>query len=126
MFLGTHLVLQAMLDAGRGAIVNMASAAALVGVRDRAAYSASKGTVVAFTRQVAVQYAGTGVRFRFVCPGALDSPWIRRVLNRAKQSAPGVGEPAADGPARDAGGDCHLDHFSSLRTTPLSSPVPPW
>jgi NAD(P)-dependent dehydrogenase (short-subunit alcohol dehydrogenase family) len=72
-----------MLDAGRGAIVNMASAAALVGVRDRAAYSASKGAVVAFTRQVAVQYAGTGVRCNCVCPGTVDSPWVGRLLNQA-------------------------------------------
>ena len=83
VFLGTHLVLPSMLDAGRGAIVNTASAAALVGVRDRASYSASKGAVIAFTRQVAVQYAGTGVRCNCVCPGTVDSPWVGRLLDQA-------------------------------------------
>src|SRR5207244_3321356 len=41
---------------------------------------ASKGAVIAFTRQVALQYAGTGVRCNCICPGTVDSPWIGRLL----------------------------------------------
>lgn len=80
VFLGTRAALPYMLARGRGSIVNTASVAGLVGLKDRAAYCASKGAVVAFTRQVAVQYAGTGIRCNCVCPGTVDSPWVGRLL----------------------------------------------
>lgn len=83
VFLCTKYALPSMLAAGRGSIVNTASAAASVGLKDRAAYCASKGAVVAFTRQVAVQYAGTGVRCNSVSPGTVDSPWVGRLLAAA-------------------------------------------
>ncbi|MFI1092565.1 SDR family NAD(P)-dependent oxidoreductase [Streptomyces sp. NPDC020917] len=87
VFLGTKFALPTMLAQGRGAIVNTASAAGLVGLKDRAAYCASKGAVIAFTRQVAVQYAGTGVRCNSVCPGTVDSPWVGRLLDAADDPA---------------------------------------
>jgi 2-keto-3-deoxy-L-fuconate dehydrogenase len=80
VFLGTKHALPHMLGRGSGAIVNTASVAGLVGLRDRAAYCASKGAVISFTKQVAVQYAGTGVRCNCVCPGTVDSPWVERLL----------------------------------------------
>ena len=83
VFLGTKYALPTMLAQGSGAIVNTASAAALVGLKDRAAYCASKGAVVAFSRQVAVQYATSGVRCNCVCPGTVDSPWVGRLLAAA-------------------------------------------
>src|SRR5699024_10347024 len=61
VFLGTKHALRHMLAHRDGAIINTASAAALVGVPDRASYSASKGAVIAFSRQVAAQYADSGV-----------------------------------------------------------------
>jgi NAD(P)-dependent dehydrogenase (short-subunit alcohol dehydrogenase family) len=81
VFLGTKYAVPHMLAAGRGAIVNTASVAGLVGLPNRAAYCASKGAVIAFTRQVAVQYAGTGVRCNCVCPGTVDSPWVGRLMD---------------------------------------------
>lgn len=83
VFLCTKYALPPMLGRGRGSIVNTASAAASVGLKDRAAYCASKGAVVSFTRAVAVQYAGTGVRCNSVSPGTVDSPWVRRLLDAA-------------------------------------------
>lgn len=83
VFLGTRLALPHMLAQSDGAIVNTASVAGLVGLKDRAAYCASKGAVIAFSRQVAVQYAGTGVRCNCVCPGTVDSPWVGRLLAAA-------------------------------------------
>jgi NAD(P)-dependent dehydrogenase (short-subunit alcohol dehydrogenase family) len=83
VFLGTKYALGPMLDQGSGAIVNTASVAGQIGLKDRAAYCASKGAVIAFTRQVAVQYAGTGVRANCVCPGTVDSPWVARLLAAA-------------------------------------------
>ncbi|RIQ18984.1 SDR family NAD(P)-dependent oxidoreductase [Jiangella rhizosphaerae] len=87
VFLCTKYALPPMLAAGRGSIVNTASAAASVGLKDRAAYCASKGAVVAFTRAVAVQYAGTGVRCNCVSPGTVDSPWVARLLAQAPDAA---------------------------------------
>ena len=83
VFLGTQAVLPHMLAQQRGVIVNTASVGGLVGLRDRAAYCASKGAVIAFTKQVALQYAGTGVRCNCVCPGTVDSPWVQGLLDQA-------------------------------------------
>jgi NAD(P)-dependent dehydrogenase (short-subunit alcohol dehydrogenase family) len=71
---------------GRGAIVNMASVAGLVGLRNRAAYCASKGAVVALTRALAVDHVGDGVRVNAVCPGTVDSPWVRRLVEEVGES----------------------------------------
>lgn len=87
VFLWTQAFLPSMLAEGYGAIVNTASVAALVGLRDRAAYCASKGAVVSFTKQVAIQYAGTGVRCNCICPGTVDSPWVGRLLDAADDPA---------------------------------------
>jgi NAD(P)-dependent dehydrogenase (short-subunit alcohol dehydrogenase family) len=87
VFLGTKHALPAMLEAGRGAIVNTASVAGMVGLPNRSSYCASKGAVIAFTRQVAVQYAGTGVRCNCVCPGTVDSPWVGRLMDETEDPA---------------------------------------
>jgi NAD(P)-dependent dehydrogenase (short-subunit alcohol dehydrogenase family) len=58
----------------RGAVVNVASLAGVRGWRYSAAYSASKGGLVALTRSLAVEYARSGVRFTCVCPGSVDTP----------------------------------------------------
>lgn len=84
VFLGTKHALPVMLAQGRGSIVNTASVAGMVGLRDRAAYCASKGAVIAFTRQVAVQYAGTGVRCNCICPGTVGTEWVDRLLGQAE------------------------------------------
>lgn len=81
VFIGTKHALRHMLPRHDGVIINTASAAALVGVVDRASYSASKGAVIAFSRQVASQYAGTGVRCNWLNPGTVDSPWVGRLLD---------------------------------------------
>jgi NAD(P)-dependent dehydrogenase (short-subunit alcohol dehydrogenase family) len=88
VFLGTKAALPSMLAQGRGVIVNTASVAGMVGFRDRAAYCASKGAVIALTKQVAVQYASQGIRCNCVCPGTVDSPWVGRLMG-------GTDDPAA-------------------------------
>lgn len=80
VFLGCHHGVRQMLLQGGGVIVNTASVAGLVGLPDRAAYCASKGAVVALTKQIAVQYAKQGIRCNCVCPGTVDSPWVTRLL----------------------------------------------
>ena len=75
-----------MVASGGGAIVNMASVAALVGLPNRAAYSASKGAVIALTRALAVDHVSDGVRVNAVCPGTVDSPWVRRLVEEVGES----------------------------------------
>jgi NAD(P)-dependent dehydrogenase (short-subunit alcohol dehydrogenase family) len=78
VFLSAHHLLP-LLRRSRGAIVNVASGAGLVGVRRGAAYAASKGGVIALTRQMAVDYASDGIRVNAVCPGVVDTPLVRRL-----------------------------------------------
>jgi NAD(P)-dependent dehydrogenase (short-subunit alcohol dehydrogenase family) len=61
-----------------GAVVNVASVAALLGQSSTPAYIASKGGVVAFTRGLAVDYAHRRLRVNAVCPGPTDTPLLRR------------------------------------------------
>ena len=75
MFLVTRRMLPAMLDAGGGAIVNIASVvSSITGVRERCAYGASKGAVIGLTKAVAADYVERGIRCNAVCPGTVDTP----------------------------------------------------
>jgi NAD(P)-dependent dehydrogenase (short-subunit alcohol dehydrogenase family) len=85
-FLCCKHAIPGMIDRGGGAIVNMASVAALVGLRNRAAYCASKGAVVALARALAVDHVGDGIRVNAVCPGTVDSPWVRRLVEEVGES----------------------------------------
>jgi NAD(P)-dependent dehydrogenase (short-subunit alcohol dehydrogenase family) len=65
-----------MAKAGGGAILNLASIASLIGVKDRFAYSASKGAVLTMTYSVAIDYAQQGVRCNCVCPARVHTPFV--------------------------------------------------
>ncbi|WP_426518581.1 SDR family NAD(P)-dependent oxidoreductase [Diaminobutyricibacter sp. McL0618] len=82
-YLMSRAVLPGMLEAGHGVIVNTASVAGSIGLPDRAAYCASKGAVIALTKQIAVQWAKAGIRCNCICPGTVDSPWVGRLLDEA-------------------------------------------
>ncbi|MFM7762311.1 MAG: SDR family NAD(P)-dependent oxidoreductase, partial [Acidimicrobiaceae bacterium] len=70
-----------MLDAGSGAIVNVASVAGLQGVADRTAYNASKHGLIGLTRTLAVEWGGRGVRVNAVCPG-----WVKTEMDHKDQA----------------------------------------
>lgn len=73
-------LLPGMVQAGHGVIVNIASAGALVGLRNRVAYCASKAGILGLTRAIAADHAGQGIRINAICPGTVDSPWIGKIL----------------------------------------------
>jgi 2-keto-3-deoxy-L-fuconate dehydrogenase len=85
-FLCCKHAIPGMVERGGGSIVNMASAGGLVGLRNRAAYCASKGAVIALTRALAVDHVADGVRVNAVCPGTVDSPWVRRLVEEVGES----------------------------------------
>jgi meso-butanediol dehydrogenase/(S,S)-butanediol dehydrogenase/diacetyl reductase len=75
--LGTVNACQAFakhLEASKGAVVNVASQAALVSLPQQAAYTASKGAVAALTRSLAIDWASRGVRVNAVAPGFTVTP----------------------------------------------------
>ena len=77
----TRSVLPIMLRQGGGAIVNTASISGLFGDYGIAAYNAMKAGVVNFTRVVAMEYAPHNIRCNCICPGAIDTPLLRRSLD---------------------------------------------
>ncbi len=78
-FLGMKYAIPAIRDSGGGSITNISSIAAMVGIRDRAAYSAAKGGVLALTRAAAMDHIEEGVRVNCIVPGTVDTPWVQRI-----------------------------------------------
>ena len=81
-FFCAQAVGRGMLARGSGAIVNIASAAAMVAVADRAAYSASKAGLVMLTKVLALEWAPRGVRVNAVAPTFVDTELGRATLDQ--------------------------------------------
>jgi NAD(P)-dependent dehydrogenase (short-subunit alcohol dehydrogenase family) len=76
VFLCTKYELQVMADQGSGAILNMASAAGLIGWPGACAYVAAKHGVVGMTKTAAVEFAAQGVRVNAICPAFTETPMV--------------------------------------------------
>jgi 2-hydroxycyclohexanecarboxyl-CoA dehydrogenase len=73
----TRALLPAMVEAGAGKIVNVASDAGRVGSTGETVYAGAKGGVIAFTKSLARELSGHGINVNCVCPGPTDTPLFR-------------------------------------------------
>jgi len=81
VFLGCRYGIPAMLANGGGSIINVASFVALMGAAaPQIAYTASKGGVLAMTREIAVEFARKGIRANALCPGPIETPLLADLL----------------------------------------------
>jgi NAD(P)-dependent dehydrogenase (short-subunit alcohol dehydrogenase family) len=81
---GTFLVTKAalpLIKASRGSIINIGSVAGQIGVKRRLAYCATKGAVIALTKQLAVDYP-TDFRVNCICPGTIDTPFVAAFIEK--------------------------------------------
>ncbi len=81
VFLGCKYGIPALLRARGGAIVNTASFVAVLGsATSQCAYTASKGGVLALTREIAIEFARRGIRANALCPGPVNTPLLQSLL----------------------------------------------
>jgi len=79
---GCKFGVPAMLASGGGSIINVASFVALMGAATpQIAYTASKGGVLAMTREIAVEFARRGIRANALCPGPIETPLLRELMS---------------------------------------------
>ena len=115
VWLGCRAAIPAMLASGGGSIVNVASFVALMGAATaQVAYTASKGGVLALTREIAVEYARRGIRANSICPGPIDTPLLAELLADPDRRRPTTGA-RPHGPLRPARGDRRCRPVPRLR-----------
>lgn len=72
--------LPAMIQAGRGSVIHLASIGGVVGIRDRLAYCTTKFAVVGLTKSMALDHAADGIRVNCICPGRVETPFVKSRL----------------------------------------------
>jgi NAD(P)-dependent dehydrogenase (short-subunit alcohol dehydrogenase family) len=84
----TQMLEQDLVDGARGAVVTIASIEGIEGTAGGSAYSASKGGVVILTKNMAIDYAGRGIRVNTVCPGFIDTPMTQNIFGMMGMETP--------------------------------------
>jgi NAD(P)-dependent dehydrogenase (short-subunit alcohol dehydrogenase family) len=80
VFNGCKAFAPAMIARGRGSVVNIASIGGVVAVRDRLAYTTTKFAVVGLTKALALDHSASGVRFNCICPGRVETAFVKQRL----------------------------------------------
>jgi len=86
VFLFTKYAIPHMIEAGSGSIINISSAFGIVAGPHFAAYAASKGAVRNFSKSVALDYIGQGIRSNSIHPGYIDTPIVQNIINNAEDT----------------------------------------
>ena len=88
VYLCSRAALRHMVPAGRGSIINTASFVAVLGsATSQISYTASKGGVLAMTRELGVQYARQGIRVNALCPGPVNTPLLKELFAKDPERA---------------------------------------
>lgn len=87
VYLGCKYAIPVMREQGGGVIVNTASVVAAIGIRDRAAYVASKGAVAALTRAMALDHVDDRVRINAVAPGTIETGYFDEMFAKSDDPA---------------------------------------
>ncbi len=69
-----------MLLRARGSVINLASIGGVIAVRERLAYNVTKHALVGLTKSLALDHSHTGVRFNAICPGRVETPFVKARL----------------------------------------------
>ena len=103
VFLCTKYCVQEMVKTGGGSVVNIASEAGLVAIRNQVAYNVSKSGVVAFTKSAAVDFADKNIRVNCVCPGRVFTPLVEKVIKSSEDPEAALKELSEDRPLKRMG-----------------------
>jgi NAD(P)-dependent dehydrogenase (short-subunit alcohol dehydrogenase family) len=88
VYLSCRAALRQMVPAGKGSIVNTASFVAVMGsATSQISYTASKGGVLAMSRELGVQYARQGIRVNALCPGPVNTPMLQELFAKDPERA---------------------------------------
>lgn len=88
VYLSCRAALRHMSEAGKGSIINVASFVAVMGsATSQISYTASKGGVLAMSRELGVQYARSGIRVNALCPGPVNTPLLQELFAKDRQRA---------------------------------------
>ncbi len=93
VFLTIRAFLPAMVERGQGAIITMSSAAARQPAQSAAAYAAAKAGVIAFTRHLAKEVGGAGIRVNCIAPSAIENERMRAWVTEEQRAALGASFP---------------------------------
>jgi NAD(P)-dependent dehydrogenase (short-subunit alcohol dehydrogenase family) len=117
----TRAALPYLRKSEHAAIVNTCSIAAVVGLPNRALYSASKGAVAAVTLAMAADFVHEGIRVNAVTPGTADTPWVGRLLDAAEDRAAAAAALKARQPMGRLVSAPEVAHAIVYLASPLSS-----
>jgi NAD(P)-dependent dehydrogenase (short-subunit alcohol dehydrogenase family) len=83
VFLVSKFVIPHMIERRSGAIINMSSCIAEIGLADRASYAASKGAILSLTKSMQVDYAKYGLRVNALMPGTIYTPFVEDYISKS-------------------------------------------
>ena len=116
-FLCARYALPHLISGGHGAIVNIASTFGMIGAHGSAAYAATKGGVIALTKQLAVDYGPHGVRVNAISPGFIDTDMAgRRSFMSPEAAAQNLAKREAAASLQPLGRQAHASEIGEVAT----------